>query len=163
MIRTLLLTLPLVAATALLPAQDDRDRTTKTAAIWQTNVTPAEMQTLINQGWRFTDLEIESTTNWEFTVSAVPNSGSYAKSWWWVYGVTTAQLSTTISQNNARIVDIESYDVNGGPIEAYTYTGSDVPRPGDERVHLNLWLFGGAAPTDGQPVDVVLSSFTFAP
>lgn len=111
MIRTL--SLLLVATTALLPAQDDRDRTTKTPALWQTNVTPAEVQTLIGQGWRLTDLEIESSTTWEFTVSAVPNSGAYAKAWWWVYGVTTAQLNTAISQNNARIVDIEPYDDAG--------------------------------------------------
>lgn len=111
MIRTL--SLLLLASAALLPAQDDRDRSTKTGAIWQTNVTPAEMQTLINQGWRFTDLEIESSSTWEFTVSAVQNTGTYQKSWWWVYGVTTAQLNTTISQNNARIVDIETYDDAG--------------------------------------------------
>jgi hypothetical protein len=57
----------------------------------------------------------------------------------------------------------ESFDANGGLIDSYVYTGSDVPRSGDERVHLNLWLFNGAAPTDGLPVDVVVSSFTFAP
>ena len=34
---------------------------------------------------------------------------------------------------------------------------------GDERVHLNLWLFGGAAPSNGSAVDVVVESFAFAP
>jgi len=48
-------------------------------------------------------------------------------------------------------------------VYAYTYTGSDVPRSGDERVHLNLWLFGGAAPTNSQPVEVVVESFVFTP
>lgn len=30
-------------------------------------------------------------------------------------------------------------------------------------VHMNLWLFDGQAPVDGQPVEVVIRSFTFAP
>jgi hypothetical protein len=57
----------------------------------------------------------------------------------------------------------ESYDQNGALIDTYTYTRSDVPRTGDERVHLNLWLFNGAAPTDSLPVEVVVTSFTFTP
>ena len=57
----------------------------------------------------------------------------------------------------------ESLDATGATIATRTYTGSDVPKPGDERVRLNLWLFGGAAPTDGNPVEVVVQSFTFTP
>lgn len=48
-------------------------------------------------------------------------------------------------------------------VAAYAYLGSDVPKPGDERVRLNLWLFGGAPPANGQPVEVVVESFAFAP
>jgi len=51
----------------------------------------------------------------------------------------------------------------GATVYSYTYTGTDVPKPGDERVHLNLWLFGGAAPTNGLPVEVVVESFAFVP
>jgi hypothetical protein len=57
----------------------------------------------------------------------------------------------------------ESRDGNGGLIASYAYTGTDVPKPGDERVRLNLWLFNGAAPTDGAPVEVVVRSFAFTP
>ena len=56
-----------------------------------------------------------------------------------------------------------SYTNAGGLIDEHTYVGSDVPRPGDERVRLNLWLFNGAAPTDGLAVEVVVSSFVFTP
>ena len=38
-----------------------------------------------------------------------------------------------------------------------------VPPTGDENVRLNLWLFNGAAPTDNQEVEVVISSFQFVP
>ena len=57
----------------------------------------------------------------------------------------------------------DSYDAGGGLIASYEYTGSDVPKSGDERVHLNLWLFNGAAPLNGSSVDVVVRSFSFAP
>ena len=57
----------------------------------------------------------------------------------------------------------QSLDGGGNPIANYTYSGADVPKPGDERVRLNLWLFGGAAPTDGAPVEVIVSSFVFTP
>lgn len=60
-------------------------------------------------------------------------------------------------------IDWESRDAAGGLIADFTYTGSDVPPTGDERVRLNLWLFNGRAPIDGQPVEVVIRSFGFTP
>jgi hypothetical protein len=48
-------------------------------------------------------------------------------------------------------------------VATHVYRGSDVPKPGHERVRLNLWLFGGAVPSDGQPVEIVVESFAFAP
>ena len=57
----------------------------------------------------------------------------------------------------------ESRDGAGALIQSYAYTGRDVPRTGDERVRLNLWLFNGNAPTDGNPVEVIVTSFIFTP
>ena len=51
----------------------------------------------------------------------------------------------------------------GVVVASYTYTGADVPKPGDERVRLNLWLFQGAAPMNGLSTEVVVESFAFAP
>ena len=56
-------------------------------------------------------------------------------------------------------------------VDEYLYTqdeaaGRYVPKPGRERVHFNLWLnktVNGAAPSDGQPVEVVIKDFAFAP
>jgi hypothetical protein len=104
----------LLAATAtLLPAQDDRDRTTPASAIWASGQSTTDVQNLIDQGWRVTDLEIESTSPFTFTVAMVQNTGSWAKAWWWAVGVTSTQLSSSLSQNNARLIDIEPYDDNG--------------------------------------------------
>jgi hypothetical protein len=48
-----------------------------------------------------------------------------------------------------------------GP-SSWTYTGASIPPP-PARVHMNLWLDAGRSPTDGQPVDVVVSAFTYTP
>jgi protoheme IX farnesyltransferase len=61
-------------------------------------------------------------------------------------------------------VDFVSRDAaTGTVVRQYSYVGTEVPKPGDERVHLNLWLFGGAAPTNGLAAEVVIESFVFAP
>ena len=51
--------------------------------------------------------------------------------------------------------------VTGAAPEVWTYTGAGIPTPGDEKVHMNLWLVNGAAPMNGQPVEVVLSNFRY--
>jgi len=63
----------------------------------------------------------------------------------------------------AGMVTWRSTDANGTLIASYAYSGTDVPKPGDERVRLNLWLFGGAAPLNGQPVEVLVSTFAYTP
>lgn len=55
----------------------------------------------------------------------------------------------------------ESRDSTGGLIASHRYTGGDRPVPGDERVRLNLWLYGGAAPAAAQ--EVVIRSFVHTP
>ena len=58
-----------------------------------------------------------------------------------------------------------SFSTNPSPanvISNWTYALT-VPPTGDENVRLNLWLFNGAAPTDNQEVEVVISSFQFVP
>lgn len=43
-----------------------------------------------------------------------------------------------------------------------TWTSSvDVPPPGSEHVHINLWLYNGAAPTNGRTAEVIIKSFKF--
>ena len=45
---------------------------------------------------------------------------------------------------------------------SWTYTGTSIPPP-PASVHMNLWLDAGRPPTDGKPVDVVVSGFSYAP
>ena len=46
-------------------------------------------------------------------------------------------------------------------VAAWKYSGADVPKPGNERTRINLWLDRGRPPTDGAEVEVVLSQFSF--
>ena len=48
-------------------------------------------------------------------------------------------------------------------IERWHYAGADVPAEGEAHARSNLWLFRGAAPSDGRPVELVVRSFTFQP
>jgi hypothetical protein len=49
----------------------------------------------------------------------------------------------------------------GNTIHTWTYTGSDTPPPGGERMRFNLWLFNGNPPTSGTADEVVVKSFSY--
>ena len=49
----------------------------------------------------------------------------------------------------------------GATIATWNYTGADVPKAGNERTRINLWLDRGTAPTNGAEIEVVLSNFSF--
>jgi hypothetical protein len=48
-------------------------------------------------------------------------------------------------------------------ISSWHYSGKDVPPAGLERLHLNLWLFGGKPPVSGRGDEVIIASFRFRP
>jgi hypothetical protein len=50
---------------------------------------------------------------------------------------------------------------NATAANSWSHTGKDVPPPGGERVHLNLWLDHGTPPSQGALV--AISNFTFTP
>ncbi len=43
------------------------------------------------------------------------------------------------------------------------WTCASAPPPGDETPRINLWLYKGAAPTDGMEREVIISRFSFTP
>jgi hypothetical protein len=50
----------------------------------------------------------------------------------------------------------------GAELAQWEYTGPDIPKPGDERARLNLWLMSGLAPKNGAGLEVVIPGFEFA-
>lgn len=60
-------------------------------------------------------------------------------------------------------VDFRSTTASGAMLQEWSYGGADVPVPGGENPRINLWLYRGAAPQDGQPVEIVIEDFDHSP
>ena len=48
-----------------------------------------------------------------FAVVMIPNTGADAKAWWWYYNATVADLNAIAQNNNARLVQVNSYVIGG--------------------------------------------------
>lgn len=48
-----------------------------------------------------------------FAAVMISNTGADAQGFWWYYGVTTSQIDSLLSTNNARLVDFRSYVAGG--------------------------------------------------
>lgn len=48
-----------------------------------------------------------------FAAVLISNTGADQAGWWWYAGVSSSQISTLLTQNNARLVDLNRYTVNG--------------------------------------------------
>jgi hypothetical protein len=123
-------------------------------------------------GHREIDVEISrwanpaDTTNAQFVIQPYAVSGNLTR---WTIPEGTAPTTHSFTWSNDR-VDFASHNGTYAPPPAsmpamatWSNTSPSVPTPGDERVHVNLWLFNGNAPADGQEVEVVISRFAFIP
>jgi len=104
----------LALAAAPVPAQSQTDLTTPTAWWYHTSASLQDVDARINQGFRLVDIEIVGTSPLTFAASYVQNTGAYAKGWWWYFDQTSAGVSALLTQNNARLIDIEPYDTANG-------------------------------------------------
>jgi hypothetical protein len=94
-------------------AIDDRENTSPTGWLWRIHHTSAQIQTLIGQGWRLVDIEVESASPPTFTAAFVANSGAHQKTSWWLPLGSAAQLNSMLTTNKARLTDVEVVDVGG--------------------------------------------------
>lgn len=82
---------------------------------WYHGQTGSQLSTLVsNLNARIVNLHpyvVNGTTY--FAAVLLSNTGADAAGWWWYYGVTPAQISTALTNNNARLVDLNRYTVNG--------------------------------------------------
>ncbi|MCC6669979.1 MAG: serine hydrolase [Planctomycetes bacterium] len=103
----------LLALALSIPAQDDRENSAPTGHALYAGLDAQQVGNLLNNGYRIVDLEVDPAQAGPFTVSLVPNSGSFARTWWWYYGLTLQQVGSYVSSNQARLTDLERYEVNG--------------------------------------------------
>lgn len=97
-------------------AQDVREMTNPTAHLTLLNVPASVITNQVNAGYRIVDIEYRSGAgaSTTFDVVFVQNSGAYATSWWWYYGISATQLGSYLSANSARLIDLEPYQDSGG-------------------------------------------------
>jgi hypothetical protein len=63
---------------------------------------------------RITDIEISDAAAGRFTATMVRNTGAYSvPGWWWYYGLSFDDVRQKINQHGGRLIDIETYVVNG--------------------------------------------------
>lgn len=113
-LRTMFLSLSLLATTVSSQNPDVKEMTNETAYSWYYGVTSATLSTAIGNGYRITDIEVDSASPMRFNACLVRNTGAYSSGWWWYYGLTSSQLASNLSSNSARLIDLEPYeDANG--------------------------------------------------
>jgi hypothetical protein len=104
-------------ATNAFPTTDDHSTEIATAWWWYYGETGGQVSTLVNAHHaRLTQIRVMNPTGPSgptFAVTMVANSGAYASGWWWYYGVTAAQVSSHLTQNDARLISLDPYFVNG--------------------------------------------------
>ena len=111
------LTQTLVLALTLTPvlAQIDRESHALVDYVHLRHAALTEVQTWSAAGYRMSNFEISSHAPFELNVSMVRNTGVYAAGWLFCFDKTGTELETLCANSNARIVDLERYEVGGVP------------------------------------------------
>jgi hypothetical protein len=102
-----------------------------------------------------------------------PNNGQFVVQPWDVLGNIYRYVQPTVAQFTSQIEwradhvkfrtwkGWSSIPEVGDIIQEWDYTGAYIPPPGQERVHINLWLLNGQAPENGVGDEMIIKSFTF--
>lgn len=101
-------------------------------------------------------------TNAQYTVQPWDAPGHLSR-WTQGLGRTDTTHSFTWAPGQVDFLSTRSDGSTITTIASHTYSGADVPVPGGENPRINLWLFRGAAPTNGLPAVVVFDSFQWTP
>ena len=83
---------------------------------WYYDQTPAQATFILTStNSRFISLKAYelSPGDLRFAFTSVSNTGADNKAWWWYYNATPADISNVLSLNNARLVQLHQYKING--------------------------------------------------
>jgi hypothetical protein len=103
-----------------LSAFAEREHTDPTGWWWLQGVTEAQVNAKVAEGFRLTDVEVESTAPYKFSAVFVKNTGVHAKTWGWRIGQSEVALENYMAANNLRILDLEV--VHSGTTPSLTAT-----------------------------------------
>ncbi len=110
--KTLSLTV-LAAFASAVPAQIDRESEALVPYQHLRHAALTDIQALSAQGYRLSNFEISSQTPFELNCSMLRNQGVYQAGWYFFADKSRAELLALCNNHNARIVDLERYEVNG--------------------------------------------------
>ncbi len=121
---------------------DDHSINVPTAWWTYTGVSAAQVSSYLSaNSARLVDIEVTGLVSGapRFAVRMVRNAGAYAvNGWWWYYGLTASQVSSYLSTNSARLIEIEPYDAGGGAIR---YAVVMISNTGTQARNWT-WLYG---------------------
>src|SRR5688572_1989506 len=82
---------------------------------WYYGLTEAQLNARLTENKaRLISIEVyEAGGQPRFAAVMVPNTGAAAIGWWWYYGKSPDQLGALAKQHDARIVDLDRYDIGG--------------------------------------------------
>lgn len=101
----------------------------------------------------------QDSTNAQFVIQPWDRAGNLRR-------FTLPRLRTSIHEFTwtPGTVRFASRSLDGSWSQEWTSTSEDVPEPGGERVHMNLWLYRGEPLAgDARGAEVVISDFAFTP
>lgn len=103
------------AANAQKNGLDERSLVERVQNWHLTSISPNALKNKIaNDNARIIDLDIVSTSPLRFSVTLVKNTGAHKSAgWWWLYNTSPDAINELVDEKNARVVDIETYKVNG--------------------------------------------------
>jgi len=125
-------------------SSDDRDNSTPTAWYIWAHQTPSEVDETLELGYRLVDIYVESfSDSYLFTGVYVANTGTYAKSWWWYYGLDEDTLNDKLGEHDARLISLKAYDIGEGEIR---FTAVMISNTGADAT--TWWWYANATPGD---------------
>ncbi len=95
-------------------------------------------------------------TNGQFVVQPWDGAGNLLR-------ITQAPGAAPSTQSFTWGTSSVAFSSSAASPSSWLYTGPNVPQPGGEHARMNLWLYRGQAPTNGQELEIVISSFSFTP
>ncbi len=111
---TAICAVPAPRATAQETVLVERSDTTRVANWYFTNQSEAQINRRARDlGARPIDIDVVGTDPMRFDVSFIADSGPHAASWNWRFGMSEAGLNTFADETNSRVLDLETYVVDG--------------------------------------------------
>lgn len=128
----------LIAAPTVASAQSQTDLVDITDWTFLTGSTVPNVNSVLQSGYRMVDLEVVSGGLPILGGSFVRNTGAYGKGWWWYLDQTESQVTSRLSQHNARLIDVEPYATSNGTRYAIVL----IPNTGQDLALSHGWETG---------------------